>query len=202
MPSVETTFTIGNRVGTGFHLSKVFISTLVNIADHFKVEVQNLIEVLTLFSCFCKNHGQMQTHCTNIETSFKDRLIIFVCRVHTATLIPRTKESTATHRAYHSAIFLVHLSHITITCKRQPVRVHSLAATVNPGFKYIFVDTAFTVKILVIQEYQFREKDWLLISRLSLTCHVNTQESLACHLTETICSQTEGHSDKWIVTTG
>ena len=193
MTSVETTLTICNRVGTGSHFSKVLISTLMDVADHFKVEVQDLIKVLFLFSGFCKDHWQMQAYCTDVETSFKDGLVIFVCRVHTTTLIPRTEESTTPHRAYYSAILLVHLSYIAITCKGQPVRVHSLATTVNPGFKYILIDTTLTMKVLIIQEYQFREEDGLLITRLALTIHVNSQESLACHLSETICSQTEGH---------
>ena len=58
------------------------------------------------------------------------------------------------------------------------------------------------MKVFVIEENQFREQYRLLESRLALTLHVNLEESLACHLTEHISSQSEGHSDERIITTG
>ena len=58
------------------------------------------------------------------------------------------------------------------------------------------------MKVFVIKENQFREQHGLLESRLALTLHVNLEESLACHLAEHISSQSEGHSDERIITTG
>ena len=202
MSTVYAALTVHDRVGTGFHLTQIFIGTLVNPSNHFQVVVQNFIEVTAFGSGFCQNHRQVQGNRTDIEASHKYRLVICVRRLHAATLKPRGEECTATHRAYNSTVLFVHLSHIAVTRKGKPVGIHGLATAINTCFKHILIEAALTVKVFVIEENQFREQYGLLESRLTLTLHVNFEEGLACHLAEYISSQSEGHSDERIITTG
>ena len=62
------------------------------------------------------------------------------------------------------------------------------------------VDTTFSVKVLIVQEYQFREQHRLFITFLTLSLHVNLKECDRSHLTEYVSSKTECHGDEWIIT--
>ena len=51
--------TVHDRVGACFHLTQIFIGTLVNPSNHFQVVVQDFIEVTVFGSGFCQNHRQV-----------------------------------------------------------------------------------------------------------------------------------------------
>ena len=57
--AIYATLTVHDRVGTGFHLTQIFIGTLVNPSNHFQVVVQDFIEVTAFGSGFCQNHRQV-----------------------------------------------------------------------------------------------------------------------------------------------
>ena len=90
MSAVETAFTVCKRVGGCTHLSQIFVSADMQVTDHFQIEIQNLIEISALRSGLCKDHRKMKAYRTNVKTSHKNRRIILIRRLHTATLIPRT----------------------------------------------------------------------------------------------------------------
>ena len=58
------------------------------------------------------------------------------------------------------------------------------------------------MKILIIQKYDLREKNRLLMAFLTLTALVHLQKRNITHLLELTCTKSECHSNKRIVTTG
>ena len=89
MSAIETALAVSQRVRGCTHLSQIIIRTNMKITDHLKVEIQYLIEISALCSRFCKDHRKMKTYCTNVKSSYKHRHILVICRIHTASLIPR-----------------------------------------------------------------------------------------------------------------
>ena len=90
MTAVETALTVSKRVRGCSHLSQVLIGADVEISDHLQVKIKNLVKISALCSCFRQDHRKMKTDCTDIETSYKYRLVILICRIHAASLIPWT----------------------------------------------------------------------------------------------------------------
>ena len=90
MASVETALTVCQRIRGSTHLTKVIVCSLMQSADHLQIEIQNFIKICVLCTGFCQDHRKMQADRTDVETTDKDRHIVFICRFHTATLIPRT----------------------------------------------------------------------------------------------------------------
>ena len=90
MTAIETALAVCQWVRGSTHLSQVFISTDMQITDHLQIEIQHLIEISALGSCFRQDHWKMKADCTDIETSDKYRCIFIICRIHTAAFIPRT----------------------------------------------------------------------------------------------------------------
>ena len=90
MSAVESAFAVSQRVGGCFHRSQILVSTFVQIADHFQIIVQHFVKITALGSCFGKDHREMQADSTDVEASGKYWHIFVVCRIHTASFVPRT----------------------------------------------------------------------------------------------------------------
>ena len=88
MAAVETALTVSKRIGGCLHLAQIIIGPVVKIPDHLQIVVQYLIEISALGSGFCQNHRKMQAHGTDIEASHKYGIILIICRMHAASLIP------------------------------------------------------------------------------------------------------------------
>ena len=88
MTAVETALTVSKRVRGCSHLSQVLIGADVEISDHLQVKIKNFVEISALCSCFRQDHWKMKADCADIETSYKYRLVILICRIHAASLIP------------------------------------------------------------------------------------------------------------------
>ena len=138
MSAQETALTICQRVGGCTHLTQISIGTDMELTDQFQIVIQHFVEVSALFSRFCQDHGQMQGYRTDIKTSHKYRLILVICRMHAASLIPWRQKCSASHGRYDLAILLVHACHIALAGKTQPVGIHGLGRAFHAGFKYIF----------------------------------------------------------------
>jgi len=86
--AVETALAVGQRVGGGFHLSKVVVGPQVKLANQVQIVVQHLMEIPALLLRLCVNHRQMKADGTDVEPSHKDRFVLLVRRLHAAALIP------------------------------------------------------------------------------------------------------------------
>ena len=90
MSAIETTLAVSQRVGGCSHLTQVIIGADMKISDHLQIVVQHFIEIPVLRAGLGQNHRQMKADCADIETSHENRLIIFIRRLHAASLIPGT----------------------------------------------------------------------------------------------------------------
>ena len=138
MSAQETALTICQRVGGCTHLTQISIGTDMELTDQFQIVIQHFVEVSALFSRFCQDHGQMQGYRTDIESAHEHRLILIVCGMHAASLIPGRQKSPASHGRYDLSILFVHACHIAFTGQTQPVGIHGLGRAFHAGFKYIF----------------------------------------------------------------
>ena len=150
MAAVETSLAVSQRVRGCTHLAEVIVGPFVQIADHLEVEIKHFVEIAVLGTGFCQDHRKMKGNGSDVETSDKDRFVVLICRLHASALVPRAKESTASHRADDSLVFLVHLGDVALAAHRQPVRIHGFRGTVKSCLKDIFCDAALSVNCLVI----------------------------------------------------
>ena len=137
MPSQETAFTVGKRIGGRMHFPKVRISPYMKLAYQVQVIIQHFIKVPALLPGFGKDHRQVQRYCAYIKTPHKHRGILIVCRMHPPAFIPGRKKSAAAHRGDHLAILLVHAGNIPFAGKGKPVRIHGLGRAFHPCFKHL-----------------------------------------------------------------
>ena len=150
MTSVESALTVRQRVCGRAHLSKVRVSPDMDLPDQLQIIIQDLVEILALLSCLCKDHWKMQAHNTDVEAADKHRNIILISRFHAAPLIPRRKERAAAHRADDLPVFLVHAGDITFTGQGEPVRIHRPGRALDPGLKNVLKLFSRSVKVLII----------------------------------------------------
>ena len=113
--AVETALTVSKRIGRGSHLSQIFVGTDMKAPNHFQIEIQHFIEISALCSGFGQDHRQMKAYCSNIKSSYKYRHILIISRIHTASFVPWTQESTTTHRADHLSVPFVHTCNISLS---------------------------------------------------------------------------------------
>ena len=88
MSAVESAFTVSKRIGGSAHLPQIFISTDMQVPDHFQIKIKNLIKISALRSGFCQDHRKVKAYRTYIKASYKYRNILFVCRIHSASFVP------------------------------------------------------------------------------------------------------------------
>ena len=200
--AVETSLAVCQRVGGSTHFSEIIIRSLMEITDHFQIEIQDLMEITVLRTGFCQDHRQMQGNSSDIEASHKHRLILIIRRLHASALKPRAQERTASHRADHAAVLLVHAGDISFSAHGQPVRIHGLCGTVHARLKNILTDASWTVDRFVIQEYDLREKHRLFMAFFALSSLVYFQEGDGDHLLKHFGSKSQRHGDKRVVSAG
>ena len=88
MSAIKAALAVSQRVRGGVQLSQIRIRPDVEPADQFEIFVQHLVKIPVLMPCFCQNHRKMQRNCPDIEASYKNRLVPFICRVHPAPFKP------------------------------------------------------------------------------------------------------------------
>ena len=114
MSTQETALAICQRIRGRTHFSQISIGPDMQLTDQFQIIIQHFIKVFAFFSCLGQNHRQMQGYRTDIETSHKYRLVLVICRMHAASLIPWRQKCSASHGRYDLAILLVHACHIAL----------------------------------------------------------------------------------------
>ena len=144
----------------------------------------------------------MKTDRTNIETSHKNRHIFVISRLHTASLIPRAQECTASHGADHFSVFFIHTGNIALSAHGQPVRIHGLGRAGNTGLKYILCFASRIMDILIKQKYDFREQNRFFMTCFSLTFPMYIEKGNSDHLLKSSRTQTKRHSHKRIISAG
>lgn len=76
--SEETTLAVRKGIRACLELPEISISALVEPSDKVEVVVKHLVEILALLLRLCVYHGKMQRDRTDIESAYKNRLVVFV----------------------------------------------------------------------------------------------------------------------------
>ena len=118
----------------------------------------------------------------DIETAHKDRSVRIVRRIHAAPLVPGRQKRPASHGADNLSVLLVHAGDISLSGQTEPVRIHGFSGALDTGLKDIFQLFARSVEIFVIEEYHFGEEHRLLMPRLALAVHPDTEHADGSHL--------------------
>jgi len=150
MSTQETALAICQRIRGRTHFSQISIGPDMQLTDQFQIIIQHFIKVFAFFSCLGQNHRQMQGYRTDIKTSHKYRLILVICRMHAASLIPWRQKCSASHGRYDLAILLVHACHIALAGKTQPVGIHGLGRAFHTCLENILQRLSGAVQILII----------------------------------------------------
>ena len=87
--AVEAALAVRERIGRGAHLAQISVGADVQLADQLKIEVQDLVERASLLLCLGINHRQVQRNRADVPAADKYRLVVLVCRLHAAALVPR-----------------------------------------------------------------------------------------------------------------
>ena len=143
----------------------------------------------------------MQGHGTDIESSHKYRHIIFICRMHTASLIPGRQKSTTAHGRNNLSVLLIHAGNIAFSSKGKPVRIHGFGRTFHPSLKHILKLLSGTMKIFIIKEYNFREKHRFFTILFPLSLPADIQQGDCSKLCKSACTDSCSYCNKWIIST-
>ena len=201
-PPVKSTLTVSQRICRSPHIPQIFIGTDMQVADHFQIIIQHLIEIPALRTGLCQNHRQMKAYRTHIKTSHKYGLVILVCRIHAASLIPGAQKRAASHRADYFPVTLIHTGNISLPGHRQPVRIHCFCRTADSCLEPVLTLFSRAMNVFVIQKDNFRKQHRLTVSRLPLPLLVNVKQGYACHFLKTLCAKPQGNRYKRIIPPG
>ena len=173
----------------------------MKLTDQLHIIVQNFIKISVLFSCFRKNHGQMQRYRTDVKTPFKNRNVFIICWIRSASFIPGGQICSAAHRRNRLVIFMPHFSDCIVTVETGVIRIHRFSRRFNSFLKHILVFSADSMKILGIQENQLRKQHRDLISFFALSLSMNSQNCFGNHFFDRIGSKAKGNCGEWIIST-
>ena len=167
--------------------------------NKLQIVVKNLVKIAALLLRLGVNHRQVKADSAYVKSAYEYGLVLFVCRVHAASLIPWGEKGTAAHGRNDFFIFLIHACHVALPRERKPVGVHGLCGALNSRAENVLQLLAGAVEVLIIEEHNLGEQNRLLALLLALSVFVNVEERDGCHLFKFSRSQSCGHGDKGVV---
>ena len=112
------------------------------------------------------------------------------------------QERTASHGADDSLVFFIHFRDISFSAHGQPIWIHGFGRALDPCFKYILADTAFSMNFFVIKKYNLRKQYRLFVPRFTLSALMHMQQRNIAHLCKPFLSKSKGYCHKRIISTG